>query len=87
MDQTLVVSRPSSLGLRDFPHIFMPPGAIPVNRVGQIAGRVEAGKIARGDQAEAQNKADWDESGHQRFKLAMFCSISSEAWIDLELTS
>lgn len=30
----LVITRPSSLNLRDYPHIFMPPKAIPVNRVG-----------------------------------------------------
>lgn len=34
MAETLVVSRPSSLGLRDYPHVFMPPKAIPVSRVG-----------------------------------------------------
>ena len=64
-------------------------------RLGQRSGFAASGDLlhgggrngARGDQAGAQQEADWDEPCHQRFKLAMFCSISSDAWIDLELTS
>lgn len=39
----ILASRPSSLGLRDFPHIFMPPGAIPFSRVGFKSGIAPAG--------------------------------------------
>lgn len=34
--EPITISRPSSLSLRDYPHVFMPPKATPVNRVGFI---------------------------------------------------
>lgn len=38
MPDPIVISRPSSLGLRDFPHIFIPRNAIEFSRVGFKSG-------------------------------------------------
>lgn len=38
MDQAIVISRPSSLGLADYPHIFMPRNATTFSRIGPPLG-------------------------------------------------